>query len=270
MKILNALTLLIALAASASAQVCENGVCRLNGARATHTGPSMPPYLNQRQPLAQPSGYHGAYRPVANHSRRGLLDAMFAPLTHFSRPVSRTCRDCNCDAAGCVCRQGRATFPAQQNYRGEYHSPRNDGPYFEAAGPVPGRNTLPRLSPSLTTYRPEVRWETNLRTASENARRYRRPMLLVVGADWCGHCQRLKRETLTDLQVTAELRRAFVAVDLNADRNRDLMQQLRIQALPAMLVVDPDLQVVERLEGFRSADQLQNILTRHSGIAQRY
>ena len=81
-------------------------------------------------------------------------------------------------------------------------------------------------------------------------------MLLNVSADWCHFCHKMKSETYTHRPVIDQINEQFVAVDLDADANRQLVQILGIKSLPTILLVTPDIKVVSTMSGFQSADAL--------------
>ena len=81
-------------------------------------------------------------------------------------------------------------------------------------------------------------------------------MLLNVSADWCHFCRQMKRETYTQRAVIDQINDQFVAVDLDADADRQLVKLLGITSLPTVLVVTPDIKVVSTMSGFQSANAL--------------
>lgn len=87
-------------------------------------------------------------------------------------------------------------------------------------------------------------------------------MLVRVTADWCGHCQRMKQTTFDNRDVIQNVNSAFIAIDLNADQNRELVQKMGVQSLPATLVITSDNRIVAREQGYRSAEQLTGTLRR--------
>lgn len=81
--------------------------------------------------------------------------------------------------------------------------------------------------------------------------------LLDVFATWCAPCRMLgdefkKLENNTDFDI----------VKIDADENRELAMTLRVQVLPTMFVFK-DGAVVERLEGYMTADQIESLMKKH-------
>ena len=113
-----------------------------------------------------------------------------------------------------------------------------------------------------------IPWQTNLQQAARQAQQARRPMMVTVTANWCGYCTRMKNETFRDARVIGQLNTAgFVPVNLDSDANAQLVSRLGIRSLPTTLIVGSDMKILERLDGFRTADQLGLSLRRHSRSA---
>ncbi|RMG32122.1 MAG: DUF255 domain-containing protein [Planctomycetota bacterium] len=101
-----------------------------------------------------------------------------------------------------------------------------------------------------------VVWHRDLRTAAMEAKRRGKPLFVEISASWCGYCRRLKSETLRNRSVLRHLRECFVPVEIDADRQAALVEAVGVEGLPTMLIVDPDMNVLRRITGYRSAAQL--------------
>ena len=113
-----------------------------------------------------------------------------------------------------------------------------------------------------------IRWQTDLKPAAEYARQNRRPMIITVTAPWCSYCKKLESETFRDAGFIRSVNAAqYVSVQVDSDANRELVSRMGIRNLPTTLIVSPDLRIVERMEGFRTAEQLSQSLRRHARTA---
>lgn len=238
---ISVITSLMLSASVATAQVCENGVCRI-----------------PQNPAARS-------RPFDVRNSPSL-----AAEYDLNRRAGGICTSCGCRRLSCTCGPDCASCfqshqlrqsPFEPNaIRQPLNSSRSRDLQF---APQPRENLM-----SSAAWRTQIPWETSYDRAIAAVRRSRRPLLLKVGAEWCGHCQRMQRETFTDRRIVSDVAGAFVALKLDADRHRELVQRLQVKTLPTILVVSPELKVLDRQEGFRSVTQLSRVLNRHMNRAQ--
>ena len=245
------------------AQSCENGVCRINSL----------PSAGDGGPFASPrNDAHSE-----NECRRHLNSAEDITGVETATVGSNvTRRGLNCD-----CSDRRQTDYGQRDGRLQAPVPRPSG----HEGPMRRRSTPAAHSGSLlasgdfgrravSPYRPvvhtitTVKWHSDIGEAAAMARQSGRPMLIRISADWCSYCQKMKRETFADFRVVRDINQNFITVDLDADTNGSIVKQLRITSLPTVLVVSPDLRILAREEGFRSAAQIGRLMHRHMQRAQ--
>lgn len=105
-----------------------------------------------------------------------------------------------------------------------------------------------------------IGWHEDLRQSSQVAARQQKPMLVMVGADWCGYCHKMLNETFSNPQVASRINDRFVPVLLDADRQSAVVEQLNVKAFPTVLVISPSNKVLARFEGYQSASQLETLL----------
>lgn len=93
-------------------------------------------------------------------------------------------------------------------------------------------------------------------------------MLLVdVYTDWCGWCKKMDKETFTDPKVIAHINANYYAVKLNAEntqRSFDFMGKtyneaqmaaaMRVNSYPNFVVIEPKLQNIAQLPGYRQPE----------------
>ena len=99
-------------------------------------------------------------------------------------------------------------------------------------------------------------WRKSYKQACEEARRRKRPILVKITASWCGPCRQMQQLTFTDERLRRRLRKDFVLLELDADENPDLITGFHVEAYPTTLVVSPDLKIVSRMTGFKSAGDM--------------
>lgn len=94
-------------------------------------------------------------------------------------------------------------------------------------------------------------------------------MLLVdVYTDWCGWCKKMDKVTLTDPGVIKYVNETFYAVKLDAENmsrsfdfkgkkytEAEMAAAMRVNSYPNFVIIDPTLQNITQLSGYRTAPQ---------------
>ena len=102
----------------------------------------------------------------------------------------------------------------------------------------------------------DIAWSTDIEASLQRAAASGQPVLLEFTAPWCVYCKRMEKTTFVDAKVVNCINQRFVAVRVDADQNKELVADLAIKGLPAMLVVSPDLKIIERIPGFQTPEAL--------------
>ena len=248
----------IAVSSSIANAQCKDGVCRI---------PSLPS--------------------SSEYSRSTLSNSLFrSPL--FSNSSSFTSYKNVKPASACVdgrCQLGNhqrsdcdgANCPSHQqtdNYRPGDNLTRRPNT-FDRHPPVGGYEAGGLQAPrpvsqpyQAANYSPNISWITSYEQGLEESRRTGRPVLAKVSAEWCDYCQRMKRDTYSDQGIVRSINSTFIPVALDADQNRRLVQQMRVRTLPAIVIITPDLKIVDRIEGYKTVRQLNASLLRHTQRAE--
>ena len=93
-------------------------------------------------------------------------------------------------------------------------------------------------------------------------------MLLVdVYTDWCGWCKKMDKETFTDPKVIAHINSNFYAVKMNAEDTKrtfefmgkeyteaQMAAAMRVRSYPNFVIIEPKLQNIAQLPGYRAPD----------------
>lgn len=112
------------------------------------------------------------------------------------------------------------------------------------------------------TQADQIPWQTDVEAALREASQSGQPVLMQFTASWCSYCKRMEKSTWTDPELAGRVSQDFVAVLVDADEHKDLLQDLEIKGLPTVLVVSSKLEVLHRISGFQTAEAMQTHLDR--------
>jgi len=115
----------------------------------------------------------------------------------------------------------------------------------------------------------EIPWSTDIEGSLQQAASTGQPVLLEFTADWCMYCKRMEKTTFVDPRVVNFVNQNYVAVRIDADEHKQLVADLDIKGLPAILVVSPTLQIIERIPGFQTPDALLAKLSKNSTASRQ-
>jgi thiol-disulfide isomerase/thioredoxin len=99
-----------------------------------------------------------------------------------------------------------------------------------------------------------------LAQAAELSKETGKPMFVLVTADWCPPCQKLKRSTLTEQSVIDWVKTNAVPVYLEDGTNPDEIASLPVRAYPTTLLIQ-DGQILTSIQGAASAGPYVKALT---------
>lgn len=106
----------------------------------------------------------------------------------------------------------------------------------------------------------EIAWHKKMPDAIRESAKQQKPMLVMIGAQWCGFCHRMQTETFRNSAVATRVTAQFIPVWLDADEQAAFVEAQKIESLPTVLIIAPDRHVLGRFTGFQSATQLDTRL----------
>jgi thiol-disulfide isomerase/thioredoxin len=100
-----------------------------------------------------------------------------------------------------------------------------------------------------------------------------RPILVFATSSNCPHCVRMVGETFRASQVSRFVNDSFETVYVNRAEQPELAAKLKIRWYPTTLVVGPDNQVIDVIEGYVDAktfaQRLQTSVAAHQAATQK-
>jgi thioredoxin-like negative regulator of GroEL len=107
-----------------------------------------------------------------------------------------------------------------------------------------------------------VQWQSDLQAAHKESLRLNRPVLIVFGAEWCHFCTKLEKESLGHPNIAAYINQAFIPVHLDFDEAQREAGILGVKAIPCVVALTPQAELVGRLDGFASPQKVAEMLTK--------
>ncbi len=144
--------------------------------------------------------------------------------------------------------------------------------------PVCGEDAKPRAAEPLASAAPVVRLRhgvfkySSYPVAWTSAQSSNRPILVFATSSNCPHCTRMIGETLRSPQVGRFLNDSFETVYVNRAEQPELAAKLKIRMFPTTIVVGPNNQVLDVIEGYVDsktfAQRLQTTVAAHQAATQ--
>jgi len=107
--------------------------------------------------------------------------------------------------------------------------------------------------PSAAAAQQSLRWQPTLEAAKTLAAQTNRLVLIHFWAEWCGSCRRMEQEVFSLPEVAAAVHAHYVPVKVNSDHFPATRQQYGVTTLPADVIITPQGQLVDRLQGLPGA-----------------
>jgi thioredoxin-related protein len=108
---------------------------------------------------------------------------------------------------------------------------------------------------------PSVKW-SSLEEAGAASKTQKKPVFVMVYADWCGYCHKMDATTFRNPDIVGKLNGQYVPAKLNGESDKPLTffkqamteaqwaQLQGVQGFPALIVVDPKGRTVVQYPGF--------------------
>ncbi len=133
-------------------------------------------------------------------------------------------------------------------------------------------SVLNAAEPASPTAPQPPKWYTDLQRAHQAAVRQDKPLLLLFVQKSCLYCRQLEAVTLASEKIQQRLRQDFVPVVLDLDQNKKAAKVLKIEGVPATVILTPRAELLARVEGFVPPEAYNALLvkaaSRHAEISR--
>ena len=102
-----------------------------------------------------------------------------------------------------------------------------------------------------------IQWHVDLAETWKSTREIGRPMLLFVTVEKCAYCAKMKNGTYNDESVVSAVKDTFVPAQVDGRHFEELVDRLEICIYPTTVIISPDHEVLDRVNGYVSAKVLQ-------------
>ena len=127
---------------------------------------------------------------------------------------------------------------------------------------------------SLALSAAEVKWQNDMASASEAAKKEKKPIIMLfTGSDWCPPCMKMERTTWKDAKVVEYVNKNYIPllVDLprgkqlpaeQVQKNQALSAKYKLRYVPTIVVTDADGKELGRT-GFNTPDSFLKFLKKY-------
>ncbi len=108
----------------------------------------------------------------------------------------------------------------------------------------------------------EVKWRTDYTTARKEAHDKGLPLVIDFGTTNCFWCKKLDESTFRDPRVIAAMNDKFIPLKIDAERDVQLREMLRVNVYPTIVVASPEGRILGTMEGYQETEIFQEKLGR--------
>ncbi|MBU0994145.1 MAG: thioredoxin family protein [Proteobacteria bacterium] len=123
---------------------------------------------------------------------------------------------------------------------------------------------LVELTKASTIMSKELPWQPDYGFALDMATQEHKPMVLILYASWCGWSQKLLHEVLNDPRIKM-IQDQFVWMKIDSDQDKAFYQEFKQESFPTIVLMNPEGEIINKLQGFQPADTLRGELIKCLG-----
>ncbi len=111
------------------------------------------------------------------------------------------------------------------------------------------------------TFAKDMGYETNYKSAVEKAQKEGKPMLLFMTTSYCPWCRKLENRILSQNEIDAKIKKRYVPLMLNLDRDRYPEQFSKTRLTPIVYIVDPKKgKILHQFTGYNARGDFLQLL----------
>ena len=116
-----------------------------------------------------------------------------------------------------------------------------------------------RTASAVTAEPKAIKFGTSLPDALKLAAKTHKPILIDFGAEWCGPCKKMLKETYTDPSIVSRAE-GFIPVYVDIDKQPKIAEKYNIPAVPTVIFLNSKGKEIGRNQGFKDAAKFGPIM----------
>ena len=105
----------------------------------------------------------------------------------------------------------------------------------------------------------ELNWEHNYDNALTTAKKEKKLVYLFIGADRCKHCDRFKKQTLSNKDLIAHMKKEYVLLYMSRDQH-NIPKKFERYGVPMHYFLTPQGKIIAKVQGGRELEGWHDVL----------
>ena len=105
----------------------------------------------------------------------------------------------------------------------------------------------------------ELNWEHNYNNALATAKKEKKMVYLFIGADNCRHCDRFKKQTLSNKGLIAKMKEEYVLLFMSRDQH-DIPDRFEKYGVPFHYFLTSEGKIIAEVQGSRELEGWYDVL----------
>jgi thioredoxin-related protein len=105
----------------------------------------------------------------------------------------------------------------------------------------------------------ELNWEHNFQNALSTAKKEKKLVYLFIGADRCKHCDRFKKQTLSNKDLITSMKKEYVLLYMSRDQHA-IPEGFEKYGVPMHYFLTPEGKIIAKVQGSRELEGWYDVL----------